>query len=106
MADILPQIIEAFVETSSQTMEKARRALAAQDATELYQCLHSLKGSAANLGASALVDLCRQLEGHCLSSELKPAPALLAAIEQELAKVREDLLKYPVPPGKAPSIPN
>jgi two-component system, sensor histidine kinase and response regulator len=93
MEDILPQIIETFLETSSQTMEKAGRALAAQDAAELHQCVHSLKGSAAYLGANALVDLCGQVEGHCRSGSLEPASALIAAIRQELAKVMASRLR-------------
>ena len=99
MEDILPQIIETFLDTSAETIQKAKQALAAQDANELYQCVHSLKGSAANLGATALVDLCGRLEGHCRSGSLEPAPALVAAIHHELAKVREDLLKWlSIPP--------
>ena len=99
MEDILPQIIETFLDSSAETIQKAKQALAAQDASELFQCVHSLKGSAANLGANALVDLCGRLEGHCRSGSLEPAPALVAAIHQELAKVREDLLKcLSIPP--------
>jgi two-component system sensor histidine kinase/response regulator len=93
MGDMLPQIIETFVETSSQTLEKGKQALAAQDAAALFQSAHSLKGSAANLGANRVVDLCGQLEG-CRSGSLETAPALLASIEQELARVRQDLLEY------------
>jgi two-component system, sensor histidine kinase and response regulator len=101
LQDILPQIIETFLETSSQTIQKAKQSLAAQQVAELQQCAHSLKGSAANLGANRLVDLCGQLEARCRSGSLEPAPALLAAIDQELAKVREDLLNYEDLPTKA-----
>ncbi|HEX3446161.1 MAG TPA: response regulator, partial [Chthoniobacterales bacterium] len=103
LQDILPQIIETFLETSSQTIQKAKEALAAQDLAELQQCAHSLKGSAANLRANALVDLCSQLEGHCRSGSQEPAPPLLAAIDRELAKVQEDLLRYGELPSKAPA---
>jgi len=106
LQDILPQIIETFLETSAQTIQKAKQALAAQDASELYQRVHSLKGSAANLGANRLVNLCGELEARCRSGPLEVAPALLAAIHQELAKVRADLLEYREHPSKASSIPN
>jgi two-component system, sensor histidine kinase and response regulator len=103
LQDILPQIIETFLETSAQTIQKAKQALAAQDLAELQQCAHSLKGSAANLRANALVDLCGRLEGHCRSGSQEPAPPLLAAIDREIEKVREDLLKYGELPSKAPA---
>jgi two-component system, sensor histidine kinase and response regulator len=93
IGDMIPQIIEAFVETSSETLKKGKQALAEQDADALFQSAHSLKGSAANLGANRVVDLCGQLEG-CRSGSLETAPALLASIEQELARVRQDLLEY------------
>jgi two-component system, sensor histidine kinase and response regulator len=102
LQDILPQIIETFLETSAQTIQKAKQALAAQDASELYQDVHSLKGSAANLGANRLVNLCGELEARCRSGPLEVAPALLAAIHQELAKLRADLLDYRERPRKAP----
>ena len=77
-----------------------------RNTSELYQDVHSLKGSAANLGANRLVNLCGELEARCRSGPLEVAPALLAAIHQELAKVRADLLGYREHPSKAPSIPN
>jgi two-component system sensor histidine kinase/response regulator len=101
MEDILPQIIETFLETSSQTIQNARQALAAQDVNELFQCAHSLKGSAANLGANGLVDLCGQLEACCRSGSLESAPALFGSIEQELNQVREDLSGYSVKEGRS-----
>ena len=77
-----------------------------RNTSELYQDVHSLKGSAANLGANRLVNLCGELEARCRLGPLEVAPALLAAIHQELAKVRADLLDYREHPSKAPSIPN
>jgi CheY-like chemotaxis protein/HPt (histidine-containing phosphotransfer) domain-containing protein len=94
LQDILPQIIETFLDTSTQTVQKAKHALAALDADELYQCAHSLKGSAANLGANGLIDLCGQLEARCRSGSLESAPSLLRSIEKRLAQVREDLSEY------------
>jgi signal transduction histidine kinase/CheY-like chemotaxis protein len=94
LQDILPEIIETFLDTSAQTIQKAKHALAAQDAAELYQCVHSLKGSAANLGANGLTDLCGQLEARCRSGSLDSAPSLLRSIEERLAQVREDLSEY------------
>jgi HPt (histidine-containing phosphotransfer) domain-containing protein len=101
LEDILPQIIETFLETSSQTIQKAKQAFAAQDLAELQQCAHSLKGSAANLGANRLVDLCGQLEERCRAGSLESAPSLLDFIEQQLAQVREDLLEYSVNEGRS-----
>jgi two-component system, sensor histidine kinase and response regulator len=101
LQDIVPQIIETFLETSAQTIQQARQALAAQDASELRQCVHSLKGSAANLGAKRLVNLCGELEARCRSGSLESAPPLLHSIEEQLAQVREDLSEYSVKDGRS-----
>jgi two-component system, sensor histidine kinase and response regulator len=94
MEDILPQLIEAFLESSSETMEKARRELTASDAAGLLQSAHTLKGSCANLGANDLAELCQQLETACRAGSLESAPSLLSSIEQELVRVQEDLQQY------------
>jgi HPt (histidine-containing phosphotransfer) domain-containing protein len=101
LQDILPKIIETFLETSSQTIQKAKQSLAAQNVAELQQSAHSLKGSAANLGANRLVDLCGQLEARCRSGSLESAPSLLDSIEEQLAQVREDLSEYSVREGQS-----
>jgi HPt (histidine-containing phosphotransfer) domain-containing protein len=101
LEDLLPQIIETFVESSAQTIQKAKQALAAQDVTEVQQCAHSLKGSAANLGANRLVDLCGQLEAHCRAGSLESAPVLFPSIEQELKQVQNDLSEYSVKEGQS-----
>jgi two-component system, sensor histidine kinase and response regulator len=101
LQDLLPQIIGTFLVSSAQTIQKAKQALAAQDVTEVQQCAHSLKGSAANLGANRLVALCGQLEARCRSGSLESAPGLLPSIEQELKQVREDLSEYSVKEGRS-----
>jgi two-component system, sensor histidine kinase and response regulator len=60
-----------------------------------------LKGSAANLGAKRLVNLCGELEARCRSGSLESAPPLLHSIEEQLAQVREDLSEYSVKDGRS-----
>ncbi|MBV8968215.1 MAG: response regulator [Verrucomicrobia bacterium] len=103
MEDILPQIIETYLETSAATMEKAKQAFAAQDAKELFQCLHSLKGSSANLGANRLVEVCAKLEGFCRSEPPVLDASLFNSVEKELAHVCEDLLELPAANGSGTS---
>jgi len=79
VGDILPQLIEIFLETTPRTIGAARKALSDSRAKELAQAAHSLSGSCSNFGAGRLRELCRRLEevGHkeSLHGLFEPHPA-------------------------------
>ncbi|WP_317931688.1 Hpt domain-containing protein [Halioxenophilus sp. WMMB6] len=54
----------------------------APDAAALRLAAHSLKGSSGNVGASALAELCWQLESMAMANNLEQAPQLVAKIKQ------------------------
>ena len=58
-----------------------REAIAKQDARSLARIAHSLKGSAAGLGARELAPACQQLETRARDGQLHDATELLANIE-------------------------
>ncbi len=58
------------------------------DAGAVGAASHSLRGSAANLGARPLAALCGQLEAEGKSGTLANAAVLAAAISAEAARVR------------------
>jgi len=92
MGDIIPRLIEIFLETAPLDIEKARAALRSSQATDLEEAAHKLKGSCGNLGAARLRDLCQQLEKLGRDGSLQNAPELLAAAEEEFARVRTELV--------------
>jgi CheY-like chemotaxis protein/HPt (histidine-containing phosphotransfer) domain-containing protein len=92
MGDIIPRLIEIFLETAPLDIEKARAALRSSQATDLEEAAHKLKGSCSNLGAARLRDLCQQLEKLGRDGSLQNAPELLAAAEEEFARVRTELV--------------
>lgn len=94
MQDILPQLVDTFLQSAAENIERANKALTDSNATELFQAAHSLKGSSANLGATHLTELSQKLEEAGRSGSLQSGSALLAQIEQELVRVRRDLLAH------------
>ena len=92
MADIIPRLIEIFLESAPSDINKARAALHASDATDLEEAAHKLKGSSGNLGATRLRDLCQQLENLGREGSLQNAHELFASLEEEFARVRTELL--------------
>jgi CheY-like chemotaxis protein len=92
MADIVPRLIEIFLETAPRDIEKAGAALRNSDAADLEEAAHKLKGGCSNLGATRLRDLFQRLEKLGRDGSLQTVPELLAAAEEEFSRVRTELL--------------
>jgi CheY-like chemotaxis protein/HPt (histidine-containing phosphotransfer) domain-containing protein len=92
MGDIIPRLVEIFLDTAPHDIEKAVAALRSSQATDLEEAAHKLKGSCSNLGAARLRDLCQQLEKLGRDGSLQTAPKLLASVEEEFGRVRTELV--------------
>jgi len=79
---ILDKIIDVYFKDSRKLLDTLRDSIAKGDAPEIVQrAAHTLKSSSANLGATPLAALCRELEALAREKQLDGAPALLAEIE-------------------------
>jgi len=85
---ILDRLIASYLEAAPRQVAALVRAAAAGDAPGLRHAAHDLKSSSANLGALRLAELARELEACGRSGSTAGAPALLPALERELARVR------------------
>lgn len=92
--DIVAKLVGIFVEDATPRLAGLRRALVAKDAGRLREVAHSLKGSAANLGATALVKACERLEAAVSSGVGRDAPAALDRVEAEEERARAALRAY------------
>jgi two-component system sensor histidine kinase/response regulator len=91
LGDMVPELISVFLNSALRDIEKMRLA-AGKNANLLVGAAHSLKGSCSNLGASGLRDLCQQIENHGKAGALGEASKLLAPIELEFGRVKDELL--------------
>ena len=85
--DVPRRILELYLGDSPARMAGLRQALAAGDRKAMETAAHALKGSSANLGASALAEQCHQLERLCRDAIPADAGAKLDALEAEYARV-------------------
>jgi HPt (histidine-containing phosphotransfer) domain-containing protein len=97
MGDIVPQLIEIFLETAPRTIEVGRNALGDSRARELADAAHQLRGSCSNFGAERLRELCKRLEEAGRAESLQAAPELLESVEKEFDRVRGELLSHREP---------
>lgn len=87
--ELLKELVGLFLEQSGQQIKELRAALAAGDASVIQHQAHSLKGAAAGLGAEALSHRAAQLEKAGKEGDLTAVPALLEAMQEELARFQQ-----------------
>jgi len=91
---MLHALIEVFRDDSEEIIGKARLALSVQHVGEVRNQLHSLKGSAASIGAKGLAALCESAEALTDAELCNRAPALLRDIELSYAEAFAALQVY------------
>lgn len=66
MGDEFSTLVTTFVNDSVIRIQAIKEAVASADTEEIRRAAHSFKGSASNMGATRLTELCRGLEerGH------------------------------------------
>jgi PAS domain S-box-containing protein len=90
-AELVLTLARVFGDSSLDQMEQISDAIAHGDAEALARGAHLLKGAVANFGARAAVDAAVRLEGIAKSGDLSLAGSALAALEQEIDRVKQEL---------------
>ena len=90
---LLGEMIALFLATAPERIDAARAAGARGDVDGAERALHSLRSSAAQLGAMRLQRLSEQGEYRARAGSLDGLTRLADDLERELARVREWLVK-------------
>jgi PAS domain S-box-containing protein len=85
--NLLVELIHSFEVEGPELLARLRAGVEANDAYEVREAAHSLKGSTGNLGATHLYALCTKIEKQSRHGHLAEATALLAQIEREYERV-------------------
>jgi len=88
--DVLADVLNIFLVEVPLRMDRLRNAWAAGDIEEVRRAAHSLKGSAGNIGARRLYEVCRQLEAQGTSGA-RAGSALVDALGVEFGKVEVEI---------------
>jgi HPt (histidine-containing phosphotransfer) domain-containing protein len=81
--DLADTFIADFVDHLPQYLAVIRAAHAQADAGAVRRGGHTLKGSAANIGANALSAIAMQVEKACETGNLAAVPALIETLEEQ-----------------------
>ena len=91
--DILTRIIDLFLNEAPGQLEQLQKALHKKDAKAVRSVAHSLKSSSANLGATVLSSLLKELEEKGRRNSLMGTRELFNRIETEFTKAKVQLQK-------------
>ncbi len=88
MGDDFNLLIETFVADSKLRLEAIDEAINQQDTEALRTSAHSFKGSALNISAHILTELCKELEFMGRDNEIDNAAEILAQVKVEFENVK------------------
>lgn len=89
--EFLVEMIELFLEHSPQRLDAAHEALRDAEVSAVYRAAHSLKSTAANLGASALQAAAARVEDRAAAEDVKSLAPLLDEMNRQYERVRPEL---------------
>jgi HPt (histidine-containing phosphotransfer) domain-containing protein len=89
--ELLRELAELFQADLAKRLDEIAAAVAAGDAELLGRAAHTIKGSAANFGASRLTELALQLERFGREGNVAAVSPLLPAFKAEAARVSDAL---------------
>ncbi|MEL7141781.1 MAG: Hpt domain-containing protein [Cyanobacteria bacterium J06643_4] len=82
------ELLTIFLQDTENSLRELEGAIAAQNAETVEQVAHSLRGSSANVGASALAAVAFQLEQMARRGDLSSANMLLQKLNQQCRSIR------------------
>ncbi|MEK6985065.1 MAG: Hpt domain-containing protein [Candidatus Thermoplasmatota archaeon] len=86
----LAAILAQFLEEAPANLATLRQSSAAGEAAEARRAAHSLKSTAAQMGAMRLSELCRDIE-HAAAAGTLPTPQALDALDALWSDTRREL---------------
>jgi HPt (histidine-containing phosphotransfer) domain-containing protein len=88
---LFAKVIRIYTQSSQKLMESLLQAISLGDASAMENAAHSLKSASANVGGTALVKLCKELESMGRAGNAAAGASLRPALEIEYERVLEAL---------------
>lgn len=90
-SEFVVEMIDLFLENAPQRLSTARTAFDEDDVSTLHRAVHSLKSTAANLGAQALRAAAEETEARASDEDLEAIPSLLEDLDRRYDETRAEL---------------
>lgn len=92
-SDLKP-ILLSFLEITPAVVEKLGLAISNQDAKQVQHQAHTLKGSAANVGALTLPEICLKLEDMGRKGDITQAPDAFSQLQTAYPELAQAIQNY------------
>lgn len=92
-SDLVVEMIDLFLEHSPDRIAAARTGARARDLVAVYRAAHSMKSTAATLGAEAVRAAAASLEGRASEGDASSIPSLLEELERCYHAARDRLIE-------------
>ena len=89
--DVLAEILQLFIDEVPKKIRALQAAVGEADAELAGRHAHSLKGSAGNIGADALLDVSTRIDHLAKNGDLTRVAPLLAALTEEYHRVELEI---------------
>lgn len=89
--ELLEELLHLFADECQSSLEQMRSVWNARDINTLIRLAHTMKGSAANVGANGISEAARELEMQVRSGNVEPAFQQIANLEREVARLKPEL---------------
>ena len=89
--DLVNEVLSVFQSDTADRLRKLRAALEAGDRQVVKNQAHAVKGSAGQVGAAGVSDLCRQIESQALTADASMLHDLTAQLEAAFADVCREM---------------
>ncbi|MDE3165915.1 MAG: Hpt domain-containing protein [Acidobacteriota bacterium] len=86
--ELMREVLTALIEDTSRQIELLESAIREQDPERCKRLAHYCKGACANVGANAAAAVLRRMELEALSSDFPHCAQSLAALAEELERLR------------------
>jgi two-component system, sensor histidine kinase and response regulator len=88
---LMREVIDLFLEDCPRLLSAVRQGLADGDGAAVHRTAHTLKGSAGNFGAQAVIALARRLEAHAREGNIPASDRVFSMLEAEIGRLMEEL---------------
>lgn len=90
-ASLLTDLIQMFLEDAPVKLNSIKTGFAKRDMAIVEKAAHSMKGSAGNLGATEVQNLCDQLQQACRNGNPELIAGLVSQLEKPFLEVLREL---------------
>jgi len=92
--DLLGDLFDAYTTDSQRRLDSLKRHALDGDANQVRRAAHALKGASANVGASRVTDLCRELEIRAAAGDLSTIADSIETLSTEVRRAIGELEKH------------